>query len=55
MITNLITLEVMSLVDLTLNKSLLRNQNAVSSLTFLQARSKKISVYQEIVASFRSC
>ena len=36
------------------NKSLLWNQNAVSSLTSVQARSKKISVYQEIVTSFRS-
>ena len=54
MITNLSTLEVMSLVGLTQNKNLLWTQNAVSSLTSVQAHSKQISVYQEIVTSFRS-
>ena len=36
------------------NKSLLWTQNAVSSLTSVQAHSKQISVCQEIVTSFRS-
>ena len=36
------------------NKSILWNQNAVSSLTSVQAHTKKIAVCQEIVTSFRS-
>ena len=36
------------------NKSLPRTQNAVSSLTSVQAHSKQISVCQEIATSFRS-
>ena len=54
MITALVLTPACCVLERSANKSLLRTQNAVSSLTSVQAHSKQISVYQEIVTSFRS-
>ena len=54
MITVLVLTLACCVLERSTNKSLLWTQNAVSSLTSVQAHSKQISVCQEIVTSFRS-
>ena len=54
MITVLVMTLACCVLDRSAKKSLLWTQNAVSSLTSVQAHSKQISVCQEIVTSFRS-
>ena len=54
MITVLVLTLACCMLERSANKSLLWTQNAVSSLTSVQAHSKQISVCQEIVTSFRS-
>ena len=54
MITGLVSTLACCVLERSAKKSLLWTQNAVSSLTSVQAQSKQISVCQEIVTSFRS-
>ena len=53
-ITDLVLTLAWCMLERSTNKTLLWNKNVVSSLTSVQAHSKKISVYEEIVTSFRS-
>ena len=54
MITVLVLTQACCVLEHSKSKSLLWTQNAVSSLTSVQAHSKQISVCQEILTSFRS-